>query len=269
MAPLPLLILLLTRGAADAREAPGDLRLYTLDCGSASLADGGVASDTGELDRQPLELSDPCFLIRHPHGSLLWDAGLGLEPPSLPGIRYQLAAPIEEQLAGIGLQPSAITLLAFSHLHFDHVGAASRFPRATSILERAELAWGSSEPPHVSMFPELFSGYRRTTTQLIDGDHDVFGDGRVRILSAPGHTPGSAVLYVDLRNGPVLLSGDLYISRSARRHQYIPSTNASRAETLASMARIERWLQRTHARLIIQHDPQDYAGLPKLPRYLD
>jgi hypothetical protein len=37
---------------------------------------------------------------------------------------------------------------------------------------------------------------------------------------------------------------------------------------LASIARVERILKRTHARLIIQHDPRDYAALPKAPEFL-
>jgi glyoxylase-like metal-dependent hydrolase (beta-lactamase superfamily II) len=74
------------------------------------------------------------------------------------------------------------------------------------------------------------------------------------------------VLWVDLpKTGPVLLSGDLYVARESRRFGYVPSVNADRADTLASMARVERLLKRTHARLVIQHDPRDYAELPHLP----
>lgn len=48
-------------------------------------------------------------------------------------------------------------------------------------------------------------------------DHDVFGDGSVRIILAPGHTPGHQVLLLDLEiNGPLMLSGDLYHTRANR-----------------------------------------------------
>lgn len=121
----------------------------------------------------------------------------------------------------------------------------------------------------MSVVPALFADYHHVHTNMFEGDYDVFGDGRVRILSAPGHTPGSAVLWLDLaRTGPVMLSGDLYVGRESRRFGYVPSVNADRADTLASVARIERILKRTHARLIIQHDPHDYAALPKLPNSL-
>jgi hypothetical protein len=35
------------------------------------------------------------------------------------------------------------------------------------------------------------------------------------------------------------------------------------------MGRIETILKNTHGRLIVQHDPKDFQGLPKPPRYLD
>ena len=47
--------------------------------------------------------------------------------------------------------------------------------------------------------------------QYIEGDHDVFGDGSVVLLSTPGHTPGHQSLYVKLtKTGGVVVSGDLY-----------------------------------------------------------
>jgi N-acyl homoserine lactone hydrolase len=48
-----------------------------------------------------------------------------------------------------------------------------------------------------------------------------------------------------------------------------PIGNASRADTLASMNRIETIAKNTKARFIVQHDPQDFQALPKFPAYLD
>lgn len=255
--------------AAPAGAAPPDLRLYVLDCGRATLADGAPASDVGNRDGQALEFADPCFVIRHPRGWLVWDAGLAPDQPSAPGARIVPGPALDAQLRAIGASPDAITYVTFSHLHFDHVGNAARFAKATWILERDELAWAEHEPAHVSMVPRLFQAYRTATTRVIDGDLDVFGDGRVRIFKAPGHTPGSAVLWIDLpASGPVLLSGDLFLSREGRRDGDVPAVNASRADTLASIDRIERIARRTHARIVIQHDPRDYAALPRPPAFL-
>jgi N-acyl homoserine lactone hydrolase len=254
---------------AAAPPAPPELRLYVLDCGHATIDDAAIVSDTGELDGKPLALADPCFVIRHPRGWLLWDAGLAPDQPSYPGLDIHAGPPVEAQLRAIGLGPDDITYVAFSHLHFDHVGNAKLFPHATWILSADELGWAEHEPAHASMLPALFAAYRTARTRVIDGDFDVFGDGRVRILRAPGHTPGSAVLWIDLRDtGPVILSGDLFLSRDGRRQRFTAAVNASRAETLASIDRVEHLARRRHARIVIQHDPKDYAELPRLPAFL-
>jgi len=266
-----------SRTAADT-----NIRLYTLDCGRAEFKDFGLGSDTGDYDGRPAELVDPCFLIKHPKGWLLWDAGLpatlprgvsgGVAPQDMMaklGFRTWIVRPLADQLAELGLEPQDIDYVAFSHMHFDHVGNANLFTRATWILNRDELAWALAEPPHVSMVPELFSGYASAKKRLIDGDFDVFGDGTVRILKAPGHTPGSGALLVKLpQAGPVLLSGDLYVTLEGRLHRHVPGGNADRAATLASMDRIETIVRLQHARVVVQHAPEDFARLPRAPQYL-
>jgi len=267
---------------AQERPSVSQIRLYALDCGRAEFKDFSAASDTGTYDGKPAVLADPCFLIRHPKGWLLWDAGL---PAKLPGsegelgerelferlgFRMTIDVPLVVQLAALGLRPDDIGYLAFSHLHFDHVGNANLFTHATWILNRSELAWALATPAHVSMSPELFSAYKTVSTEMIDGDHDVFGDGSVRILKMPGHTPGSSALLLRLpKTGAVVLSGDLYLTLEGRQHSLVPTVNANRADTLASMNRIEAIAQGLHARVIVQHDPNDFASLPKAPAFLD
>ncbi|MDB5968212.1 MAG: hypothetical protein JWQ90_662 [Hydrocarboniphaga sp.] len=212
-----------------AYAADGD-RLYTLDCGHADFDNGAPLSDTGEYEGKAVSLADPCFLIRHPKGWLLWDAGLPSQTPASAaeldklGVRMSPGPPLAGQLAQLGLRPAQVDYLSFSHLHFDHMGNANLFTASTWILNRNELAWAEAEPAHVSMTPQLFSGYRTAKTRMIDGDLDVFGDGTVRILRAPGHTPGSQALLVKLaRSGPVLLLGDLYLSAENRRLELVPT----------------------------------------------
>src|SRR5271169_4577859 len=75
--PPALLLLIPWLFAAPCAAAVAELRLYALDCGHADFKDMGGFSDTGEYDGRPGEIAVPCFLIRHPKGDLLWDAGLG------------------------------------------------------------------------------------------------------------------------------------------------------------------------------------------------
>jgi N-acyl homoserine lactone hydrolase len=82
-----------------------------------------------------------------------------------------------------------------------------------------------------------FAALAHARTQMIDGDHDVFGDGTVILKFAPGHTPGHQCLYVEFaKTGGVLVAGDLYHyaeERSLHRmpiHEQTTGTPASRAQ---------------------------------------
>jgi N-acyl homoserine lactone hydrolase len=253
-----------------------EVRLYALDCGRAEFKDMAMFSDTGEYDGKSGALAVPCFLIRHPKGTLLWDTGLGdkmaenKEGTEYEGIRFTVATTLTDQLKAVGLSPADITFVAFSHFHLDHTGNANAFSASIWIINKNELSWATAEPTPGGVNPDSFSAYKSAKTQLIDGDYDVFGDGSVRILKAPGHTPGHQVLEIMLQKaGRVILSGDLYHTRANREFTRVPGFNSNRADTLASINRIETIVRNTKARFIVQHDPDDFRSLPKFPAYLD
>jgi N-acyl homoserine lactone hydrolase len=252
-----------------------EVRLYTLDCGRIQVKDMGAFSDTGEYAGKSGKVVDPCFVIRHPKGTLLWDTGLGDKLTEskggidIEGGHIQVDATLLDQLKAIGLTPADITYLSFSHTHFDHTGNANEFPGATWILNKTEIAWAESRP---GAFVNLdsFSGYKTAKTQMIDGDYDVFGDHSVVILKTPGHTPGHQSLELILKkSGVVILSGDLWHLRDNYRFHRVPANNTERADTLASIDRISSILKNTKGRLVIQHDPGDFEALPKATDYLD
>lgn len=108
-------------------------------------------------------------------------------------------------------------------------------------------------------------------TVLIEGEspYDVFGNGSVTVMPAPGHTPGHAVLLVRLaRAGPVLLSGDMWHLAESRAARRVPRFNFDRAETLRSMDKVEALARETNARVVRQHVPEDFEALPRFPQPL-
>jgi glyoxylase-like metal-dependent hydrolase (beta-lactamase superfamily II) len=245
-----------------------------------NFTDMGIFSDTGDYDGKPGSIVDPCFVIRHPKGILLWDVGLGdayfgrSDPPNQDGVSVRVRSKFIDQLASLGITAANVTFLAFSHFHMDHTGNANAFTASTWIVNQAELDWALGSPTPRVVDPKTFSAVHTVRTEMISGDYDVFHDGSVRILKAPGHTPGHQVLLLKLAHtGPVMLSGDLYHLRSDRPHGETSArlmiVNSSRAESLASINRIETILKNTRARLIIQHDPDDIKSLPVSPAYLD
>lgn len=252
-----------------------DIRLYTLDCGTLEIHDKSHFSDTNLYPHKPMHLVDPCFLVKHQNDWLLWDLGLGDQYIDHPadskeyGSKIIVTKSLITQLKQLGLKPDNIKYVAISHAHFDHTGNASLFPHAMWLIQKAEYQF-IQQPSAEAVPKNLFKILQPFPKTLLDGDDDVFGDGTVEIIRTPGHTPGHQCLLIRLPHyGVVILSGDLYHTRTDYRLKQIPIFNTSRAETLASMARIDGLLKNTHGHLIIQHDPDDYAALPKIPKYLD
>lgn len=267
-------LLLLWQFSAVANNA-ADIRLYTLNCGSIKIEDPSRFSDSNFYGKKPLNFADPCFLIKHPKGWMLWDLGLGDQYLGTPyktsnGSTWAVNESLIAQLKKLNVTPNDIIYVGVSHTHFDHIGNAALFPDATWLIQRSEYDSLASQEASTPEIHNLLQVLRPAGKILIKGDYDIFGDGSVIILSMPGHTIGHQALEINLpHSGAVILSGDLYHTQAAYQHQLVPVFNYSRSETLASMQNMRKILDKTHARLIIQHDPQHYAQLPKPPEYLN
>jgi glyoxylase-like metal-dependent hydrolase (beta-lactamase superfamily II) len=263
-----------------ARQAPA-IQLYAMDCGHAAFSDIGVFADDHSLDGQSRDLIVPCYLIRHPSGDLIWDTGLpeaiadmdgGFAPPGFPA-RFTVPRKLSAQLAELNLTPGDIEFVSFSHMHSDHTGNGNLFAHSTWIVdldERTRMfdAEHRADPQDFNNYNQLENAQTRTIEG--DGDYDVFGDGSVVIIQAPGHTPGHTILRVNLAHaGPVLLTGDLWHLRESRERRLVPSFNTDRAQTLASMDKVERLAAETHARVVRQHVPEDFDALPRFPEALN
>jgi N-acyl homoserine lactone hydrolase len=222
-------------------------------------------------------MSAPCFLVAHPKGTLMWDAGPVPDGNFKPGstsatMRYATATkPLGAQLAAIGYTPADITYLSLSHFHWDHVGNANLFAGSTWLVRKGERDIMFANPPSPRTEPQNFSALKNSKTIIIkDADYDVFGDGTVVIKSAPGHSPDHQVLFLKLaKTGPVVISGDLYHYPEERKLKLIPITEFNAEQTATSRAAIEAFLKQTGAQLWIQHDLVANAKLKKSPAYYE
>ncbi|MCR9278749.1 MAG: MBL fold metallo-hydrolase [Pseudomonadaceae bacterium] len=262
--------------APEQSNAPNadNLRLYVMDCGSLTFDDvSSFGLDNSDTDVR--EMFVPCYLIEHERGRLLWDAGLPLatvgqgDVELQPGATMRYERSVVEQLSDLGLTPEDIDYFAPSHLHFDHIGAANTFAASTLLIQRPEYEAGFEHADQHSFFePGLYSALASSERVLLEGAHDVFGDGSVEILPAYGHTPGHQVLFLDLeKTGPILLSGDLYHFRFSRQHRRTPVFNADKEATLAAMTAIENLLVERQATLWIEHDKVLADQLNKSPAF--
>lgn len=248
-------------------------RLHVLDCGSARSPDFSQWSP-GSHQGRPVVYSNHCYLIRHGDDWMLWDTGVDDRLAGLPGgkeVAHKVtgvAGPgLTAQLRRIGLRPDQITVIAFSHAHFDHVGNARLFPRARWFVQRGEhkVMFGN-DAKTFGFIHELYAGMRRNPTVLLDGDHDIFGDGSVRIIATPGHTPGHQSLLVRLPlRGTVLLSGDAAHTLQNFERRRVPSFNADREATMRSIMKIEALLASEKAELWVNHDRHQNRATPRSP----
>jgi N-acyl homoserine lactone hydrolase len=263
------------QGRSDADQSQV-VRLYTLDGGLTEFDDADVFSDTGEYAGQPIKLPTPSYLIQHGAQWMVWDTGNGDQLASVPGGdavyggRFTQPRTLKEQLAELDLQPDDISYVGISHLHRDHTGNIGLFRNATFLISAEELAWARGIPTPFGVDAPAIAPLNAARLEPLQMDRDVFGDGTVRILRAPGHTPGSTMLLLKLANsGTVLLSGDLFHTRQNYEKDLVPLVNSSRAETLASSQRFRALVANTNARVVIQHAPEDFASMPAFPKYLD
>jgi glyoxylase-like metal-dependent hydrolase (beta-lactamase superfamily II) len=274
-AAAPFLCLSIWLATSVAGQAAEPLKLYEFDCGRITLATlDGFGVDDSESDVR--ELIVPCYVIRHPDGDLLFDGGVMSSFAGSPGDYYgmdvRLARPFSDRLADIGLDMTDFEYVAFSHMHWDHIGVANEVGAGTWLVQRAEFegAFPESGDPTPGFQPGLYASLADLPRRIVDGDHDVFGDGRVRLLSTPGHTPGHQSLYVELaETGAVILSGDLYHTRISFEQRRVPDFNIDREATLSSMDVIDALIEQTGAILWIEHELARFERSRHAPQYYE
>lgn len=225
---------------------------------------------TGSDDQVTLPI--PSWLIEHPEGLLLFDTGLHPElqhssdrigasarffrPDFDPG--EELAA----RLTAVGVRPSDITHIVFSHLHFDHVGGTAEVPDARIVVQADE--WVAGTDPRlvekgIYMPDDYVLGHE---VQTITGLHDVFGDGRVLCIPTPGHTAGHQSLRVELESGPVVLTGDCVYFEAMLDQMVVPRFGHDTDRQKQSMLELRRLRDDEGCRLLYGHDVDQFRSLP-------
>ncbi|WP_419905841.1 N-acyl homoserine lactonase family protein [Kiloniella sp.] len=252
-----------------------ELQLYVFECGNVSARDLSLFNPA-ITKGTAMEMVAPCYLIKHPKGTLFWDGGLSdslnTEPNGVEfyegAFNFSVSKTLISQLEEIRVKPKDVDYLALSHLHADHVGNANYFANSTWLVQENEHTIAFSENAQDYGFHiDDYIGLKDSETMKLNGDHDVFGDGSVVILSTPGHSPGHQVLWVNLpQTGPVILSGDLYHFQENRDNYGIPVWN-SKKETIQSFVKIDNILDKTNAQLWIEHDKPTFDSLIKSPAF--
>jgi glyoxylase-like metal-dependent hydrolase (beta-lactamase superfamily II) len=248
---------------------------------SAFAYRGGAFSD-------PWDSVMTSVLVTHPRGDLLLDTGLGRqidtqfqhESSQLRAItKYIKLSPAADQLEAAGYDLTSLSGILLTHAHWDHISGVPDFAEVPVLVTRAErdfIAVGKNmgvartitdADYQVYDFPGgAYLGFQRSL--------DLYGDGSLVVVPAPGHTPGSIIAFMVLPDGRrFAFVGDLAWQRESiterEERPWLIRTNlednpAEVRDNLVHMSAV--WQRFPEMILAPAHDARGFAELPVLGR---
>jgi glyoxylase-like metal-dependent hydrolase (beta-lactamase superfamily II) len=213
----------------------------------------------GEDPEEKIRFPVPAYLVETETERILIDTGLhpgACEDaaehyggaPAMGLFSFEQDQPVSEQV-----DPATITKIVLTHLHWDHAGGLSLLPSSIPIVvQRREWEAGADSEAIARnfFFPRDYAEGEREAI-LVDGDHDLLGDGSVELLLTPGHTPGHQS--VRLGEGLILGVDVTYFDSGLDDHRF-PAFGDDLDAQLRSVERL-RALRDAGARVVPGHDP--------------
>ncbi len=217
-----------------------------------------------------VRLPIPSVLIEHTRGSAVFDTGLHAEladdtsrlrsSADLFDVHMGADDALGPRLRALDVDPASVTFIINSHLHFDHCGGNAAVPNATLLVQQPEWRAG-----HIDKLIER-DVYNPADfelgqpVQLLEGEHDVFGDGSVRLVPTYGHTAGHQSLVVRTDQTEYVFCADTCYFKATLERNALPGFGYD----LAAQARSLDWLrsmQANGAQLVFGHDPDQWPAL--------
>ena len=275
--------------AVPPAHPPDGMRLSSVPAGrivvKAALAyRGGAFGETRNFTMTAV-------LVQHPRGTLVFDTGFGsdvdAQVQSFPWLmrfftRYEKGTPVAQQLGAHAIGPADLAGIVLTHAHWDHVSGIPDLPGVpvwVNPVERDFIRDGGYASALVRSFGDLpYHVYDFTGAPYLgfDRSEDVFGDGSIVLVPAPGHTPGSIIAFLTLPSGKrYALVGDLVWQREGIE---LPAERPwlSRSLADADPAGVRRWIVLMHQiattmpdlLIVPAHDARAFERLPKFPQWV-
>lgn len=222
-------------------------------------APAGIWRRGDEMDTQ-IRFPVPAYVIETDSERILVDTGLHPDAVTDPARRYgrpDALGPVKAELdASIAdrLDLSSVTKVVITHLHYDHAGGLSLLPPSVPVfMQRRE--WEAGQDPAAvakNFFLPVDYAALADRVMLVEGDHDLLGDGSVLLLWTPGHTPGHQSVQV---GDALVIGGDVTIFASGLDDHRFPAFGHDLTEQTASAERL-RALRDAGAVVTPGHDPE-------------
>jgi glyoxylase-like metal-dependent hydrolase (beta-lactamase superfamily II) len=237
----------------------------------------------------PDALLMPClaFVVRHPAaGAILIDTGLHPDALADPGADFGFPmrllfkgirparASFDTQLRDAGIAPDEVEHVVMTHLHVDHTSGMRLLSRATFTCARQE--WAAAQrrfaaakgyvarhlPPASRM--RLVDVQRDGTSYgSFERSLDLLGDGSIRLISTPGHTPGHLSVLVNVTDRPpTLLVGDAAYTLRSIEDGVLPMITNDDERSRTSLRELRDFAHANpDAILVPTHDPDAWRSL--------
>jgi glyoxylase-like metal-dependent hydrolase (beta-lactamase superfamily II) len=269
--------------APPAARPPATMTLAALASGSTQSS-AAMAYEGGRGDDKRTFVAG-AILVDHPKGRLLFDAGYGRDlvqhfktaPKIMQAtVKPRLDTPVADQLAAGGVPLTSLKAVVLTHAHWDHVSGLGDMPDAPVWVTKAEMDWIQGGDDAATLARDL--GTRNYKTyDFPDGAYlgfpkswDVFDDGSVVLVPAPGHTPGSIVAFVNTPEGRrYALIGDTAwqvegVDLPAQKPMLTRFVDKDPAQTLAMLQRLHAAKRAVPGLIVVPaHDARVWATLPK------
>jgi len=242
------------------------LRLYAFNTGWFQCKPGYfVEGDEGDYLKGPV----PAYLIDHPKGRALFDTGMGVRlrreldnalPPNKFGLQWFEGMDIATRLRAIDVDPASIDWVINSHLHLDHCGGNAHLPNTTVIVQARELDTARNNP--VEGLYEAIDYDTGQPIKTLSGEHDLFGDGSVRIVPTWGHSPGHQSVIVKLPAGEVLLAGDCCYTERNLDAMVLPKATVDLELGMETFRRLAE-MRAKGVHILFGHDGKQWANVPE------
>ena len=208
------------------------------------------------------------WLIEHDEGRILVDTGETADVNDTPFARFDVkpADEIHNQLARHDLSPSDLRTVVLTHVHVDHADGLARLPGIPTLATADELRFVNSfeakltrkvlrQPLPHHFDPKPVDPKDGPAIGAFPASHALTADGKVRLVPAPGHTPGHAAVLVDRGDHHVLLSGDVGYDLGQIEQRQIDGVSPDDAIAHATIDLILEHARRHPTVILPSHDP--------------